>query len=152
MPSIPLLSIPIYYLLAAVPHGYAVFGPGAAAFKSRDNSNPHGTSNQTLLKKHLSPRDYAAYERAERCHANALENMPLFVAANFAGLLAEKAGGKGSVGVDAYAVGFLVVRALHTVFYLRIESHAWSNLRTMAYLIGVVWSFVVIARAAIVLA
>lgn len=148
MPSLPLLSIPLYYILAVVPYGYAVFGPGKPVLKNRDNANPNGDKNMANLKKTLSARNYATYQRALRCHTNSLENMPLFVAAIFAGLLAEKEAGAGAVGLDVYAIGMLVVRLGYTVNYLVTESGAWSNLRSALYNTGTFWSFTVIVRAA----
>lgn len=42
-----------------------------------DNRNPKDSAYQEKLRKRLSPRELAAYERGESCHRNHLENMPL---------------------------------------------------------------------------
>lgn len=148
MANFPLLSIPLYYMLISYPHAHAVFGPGKAAFKQRNDANPHGQENLASIKKRLSPRDFAAYERAEGCHRNGLENMPLFVAAIFAGFLAEQKAGVGSVGLGTFALWGLVVRVGYTFSYLMIEDKSWALVRTAFYNVGVFWAFTVIVRAA----
>ena len=75
--NLPILSIPLYYILAAYPHGHAVALAIKNDPKPYDNRNPKGGSRQEELKRRLTPRQYAAYERGESCHRNHLENMPL---------------------------------------------------------------------------
>lgn len=77
--------------------------------------------------------------------------MPLFVAAVFAGLLAEQQAGEGAVGLDAFCVGWMVVRVLYTVNYITTESLQWSYVRSLLYFIGTGWAFTTIGRAAMVL-
>ncbi|KAK5165483.1 uncharacterized protein LTR77_009012 [Saxophila tyrrhenica] len=139
MPSLPLLSLPAYYALAAYPHAYAIFGPGASIMTERDNTSPNGARNQELLKKRLSPKDYAA-----------LENMPLFAAAVLGGLFVE-AQTSSLVGTTSFAIGGLLLRAAYTWSYLSVTSQNWSYLRSVLHNAQVVWSFVVLVRAAMAL-
>ncbi|KAK5132317.1 hypothetical protein LTR08_009225 [Meristemomyces frigidus] len=153
MPSanLPLLTIPLYYILAVYPHGHAIFAATKGNVQQHDNRNPKSSTNASNLQKHLTARQYAAYERAESCHRNHLENMPLFVATVFAGLLAEQRVGEGGVGLSAFCVGWMVVRTVYTANYIVAETVAWSYLRTALYFIGTLWAFLVIGRAALVL-
>ena len=149
MANFPLLSIPIYYMLIHYPSAHATFFAGRSALKNRDNTNPHGEKNKYILKKHLSAKEFATYERAERCHRNGLENMPLFVAAIFAGILAEEKAGVGAAGLNTFAVGGLIVRLAYTFCYISTESQQWAPLRSLMYNVGVFWAFAVIIRAAL---
>ena len=119
-------------------------------FKQQDNRAPHSTKNIDNIKRRLTAKEFTAYERAERCHTNSLENMPLFVSAVFAGLLAEQRAGKGRVGVDAFVVGSMVIRVLYTINYIKTETMRWSYVRTALYNAGVLWAFYVIGRAAFI--
>jgi uncharacterized MAPEG superfamily protein len=115
---------------------------------SSANTNPKGSAFMEKLKKRLTVQEFAAYERAERCHVNSLENMPLFVAAIFAGLLAEQREGKGAIGSNQFAIGWLVVRVVYCVSYLYTETQNWSYVRTVCYNMGAIWAMVQIGRAA----
>ncbi|KAK6414828.1 hypothetical protein LTR95_017673, partial [Oleoguttula sp. CCFEE 5521] len=52
--------------------------------------NPKSADLLELLQRRLSPEYWAAFERGKACHRNSMENMPLYVAAMFAGLQAER--------------------------------------------------------------
>ena len=146
--SLPLLSIPAYYILASVPHAYAAYLSTAGNMAKYDNRNPHSANNVDRIKRSLSARDYAAWERAKRCHANHLENMPLFVAAVFAGLMAERTAGAGSVGLDAFVMGWMACRVVYTANYIVTEKASWSYLRSAMYMVCTGWAFMVIGKAA----
>lgn len=149
--NIPLLSIPIYYALAVYPHGHAVVVASKGNMKSYDNANPKSTKNTEKLKRRLNARELAAYERAERCHANAMENMPLFCAAIFAGLLAQQKGVVAdAIALNEFAVGFLLLRVLYTVSYIATETIRLSYLRSGLYFLSSGWAFWVIGRAAMI--
>ena len=148
--NIPLLSIPAYFILASYPHAHAMMVIAKAHMQKHDNSNPKGAKATESLKKRLSAREFAAYERAESCHRNHLENMPLFVAAIFAGLLAEQTVGAGAVGLTNFAVGWMVIRVLYTISYLRTEDVKWSYFRSVVYNVGSFWALYVIGKAAFV--
>jgi uncharacterized MAPEG superfamily protein len=145
--SIPILSIPFYYLLALFPHGWAIKRASQGDMKRHDNRNPKGTSFHDALKKRLTVAEFAAFERAESCHRNHLENMPLYVATVFAGLLAENKLGPGSVGLDTFVYAWNIIRILYTANYLTTETISWSYLRSALYFAGMGWAFAVLYRA-----
>lgn len=149
--SLPILSIPFYYALAIFPHGYAINRAAKGDMKRHDNRNPKGTSFHDSLKKRLSAKEFAAFERAESCHRNHLENMPLYVAAVFAGILGESRAGVGALGLDTFVIGWNVIRVLYTANYLTAETMKWSYLRSLLYFAGTGWAFVLLYRAAVVL-
>ena len=148
--NIPLLSIPIYYVLAIYPHGHAILVASKGNMKQYDNANPKTTKSTDKLKRRLNAREFAAYERAERCHTNHLENMPLFCAAIFAGLLAEQKGVPGQIALNEFAVGFVLLRVLYTISYILTETIRLSYLRSALYFLTTGWAFYVIGRAALV--
>jgi uncharacterized MAPEG superfamily protein len=151
--NFPLLTIPIYYALSLFPHAYAAtrMTQKLDNFKSFDNTNSKGTAFQAKLKRQLTDRDLAAYERGEACHRNNNENMPLLVAAVFAGLLAEQRAGDGEVGLTKFCVAWLVLRLLYTINYMFAETQQLSYVRTLLYNVGTIYAFWIIGRASWVL-
>lgn len=88
--------------------------------KRHDNRNPRSTSHIDSLKRSLTKPEHAAWERAESWHRNHLENMPLFVATAYTGLLAKQKIEKGEVG--QFVVGWMIVRVLYTINSLVTET------------------------------
>ena len=76
--------------------------------------------------------------------------MPLMVSAIFAGLLAEKRVGKGQAGVNEFAIGWLAIRLLYTIAYLRTDTVRGSYFRSLLYFLGSFWAFLTIGRAALI--
>lgn len=149
--NIPILSIPFYYALAVFPHGWAISRANKGDMQKHDNRNPKGTSYQELLKKKLTAKEFAAFERAESCHRNHLENMPLYVATVFAGMLAEARAGESELGLINFVIGWNLIRVLYTANYLASETIQWSYLRSVLYFAGTGWSFSMLYRSALVL-
>lgn len=149
--NIPILSIPAYYILAVFPHGWAVSRANKGGVHQHDNRNPKGSSYTEKLKKRLTAKEFAAFERAESCHRNHLENMPLYVATIFAGMLAEQRAGEGELGLLNFVVGWMAIRTLYTANYLATETVVWSYLRSALYFAGTGWSFLILWRSALVL-
>ena len=148
--SIPLLSIPAYYLVALAPH-FIANAIATRGLGRHDNRNYHSANYVDKIKKSLSPRDFGRYERAKRAQANNLENLPLFLAGIFSGLWAESIAGSGSVGLNTFAISFVILRGLYTVNYVVTETQQWSFLRTGLYVIGTSWVFKVVVQSAAVL-
>jgi uncharacterized MAPEG superfamily protein len=149
--NFPLLSIPLYYVLAMYPHGRAISIATKGDLSKHDNRNPKSTTLIEKTKQRLSPEDFAAYERGESCHRNSLENMPLFVAAVFAGLFAERDAGR-DLGTSFFAASCLIVRTLYTINYVNTTSMKWTYARSGLWAIGVALCFGMIGRAALQLA
>lgn len=76
--------------------------------------------------------------------------MPLQVATIFAGLLAEERVGKGKIGLNEFAIGWLVLRVLYTIAYLRADTVRGSYFRSLLYFVGSFWSFYIIGKSALV--
>jgi uncharacterized MAPEG superfamily protein len=149
--NFPLLSIPLYYVLSIYPHLHSINIATKGEMSKHDNRNPKSTSLIEKTKQRLSPEDFAAYERGQSCHRNSLENLPLFVAGVFAGLLAEREAGR-DLGTSFFAASWLVVRALYTINYLNTTSIGWSYARSGLYFVGTFLCFGMIGRAALQLA
>ncbi|KAF2483164.1 hypothetical protein BDY17DRAFT_142608 [Neohortaea acidophila] len=150
-PNFPLLSIILYWILAIWPHGHAVVLASKGNLSRHDNRNPKASSYTESVKKRLGAKEFAAWERAESCHRNHLENMPLFCAAIFAGLLAERQIGASSRGLNEFAGGWLVIRVLYTINYLRTDTLKGSYIRSVLWYIGSFWAIYVIGAAAFAL-
>ncbi|KXL50916.1 hypothetical protein M433DRAFT_22147 [Acidomyces richmondensis BFW] len=149
--SIPILTIPLYYVLAVYPHGHAIFLASKGKPQDYDNRNPKAASLQEAIRKRLSPREYARWERCESCHRNHLENFPLLLACIFAGILAEQRAGEDEMGLNAFCVGWIVLRVLYTANYIVTDTISWSYLRSVLYFLGTGWAFVILCRAAVTL-
>lgn len=112
----PIASIPVYYILAVIPHGIAINVSTHGDARKHDNRNPKSSDLIAKLKSKLSPRDFAKFERAESCHRNALENMPLYIASVLASLYVERQTGV-KLDTGFYAALVLGVRVLYTLNY-----------------------------------
>jgi uncharacterized MAPEG superfamily protein len=156
MPSIPsilntynpsILAIPAYYILAVVPHAYAVNIATQGKPSKWDNRNPRSSSLRAKLRTRLDSATFAQYERAEACHANWMENLPLFSAAiilgNVAGLKKEGWG-----GLTAFAGMLLAVRMAYTGVYLTHTTQRVTLVRSLLYNVSVGLCFRVFFMAA----
>lgn len=144
-PSI--LAIPAYYILSVLPHSYALCVATNNHPLKWDNRNPRSSQLKATLKEKLDGKTYDLYERAEACHANGMENLPLFATAvilgNMAGL---KRDGMG--GMAGFAGLFLAVRAAYTVVYLSQKSIGVSLIRSGLWAFGSALCVRVMVKAA----
>lgn len=176
MPSYALLSIPAYYILCIAPHAYAVSlasnspsntkTPSSASKPEPawNNANPRSALTAQGLQKRLSPATFSRFERAEAAHKNNIENLPLFVAAVLASVLAEKVGSVGGVGGVAgvlggkdvgtmtFVTGWFAARVLYTLLYINTATVEKSHARSMIFVAGTFWAFWQIWTAASALA
>ncbi|OCK82655.1 hypothetical protein K432DRAFT_380267 [Lepidopterella palustris CBS 459.81] len=90
-PSI--LAIPVYLLLSFILHLYAIYIATNGKPLNWDNGNPRSTTLYSNLQE--LPDTFAAYEHAEACHANGMENLPLFVSAGILGNMGSRQGDEG---------------------------------------------------------
>jgi uncharacterized MAPEG superfamily protein len=111
------LAIPALHILSILPHTYALNVATQGKLGEWDNRNPRSTTMKAKLKERLDSETYDFYERLEACHANGMENLPLFattiVLGNLAGLKKEGFG-----GLNGFAASFLAVRLAYTAFYV----------------------------------
>lgn len=150
--NLPLLSIIAYYILSIYPHGHAVILASQGNLGRHDNRNPKASAYTDSLKKRLGAKKFAQWERCESCHRNHLENMPLFVAAVFAGLFASQRAGYDVAGLETFVLGWLVIRVAYTINYITTDTVRLSYARSALYFAGSFWAFAVIAQAAIAVA
>ncbi|KAF2639816.1 hypothetical protein P280DRAFT_470430 [Massarina eburnea CBS 473.64] len=144
-PSI--LAVPAYYILSLAPHTYALTVATQGKISTWDNRNPRSSDLKTKVKERLDAETFAKYERAEACHANGMENLPLFTAAiilgNMAGL---KKDGWG--GLAGFAGTFLAVRVAYTAVYLNHTTQGPTWARSALYFAGVGTCFRILFKAA----
>jgi uncharacterized MAPEG superfamily protein len=133
-----ILSIPAYYALSVLPHGYAIRVATRGQPWKWDNRNPRSSALKSDLRSKLDPNTFSLYERAEAASSNAYENMPLFTAAVILGHVV----GLDKKYLDNFALQFLLVRAGHSLSYVATRRQRWSFLRTMFY----VWSVALCVR------
>lgn len=99
------------------------------------------------LKDRLSAEEYAKYERLEACHANGMENLPLFATAvvlgNMAGLKRDGLG-----GMTGFAATFLAIRLAYTIIYVNHTTQGPTLIRSGLWAAGVGLCFRIIVKAA----
>ncbi|KAH3952780.1 hypothetical protein HBI56_134250 [Parastagonospora nodorum] len=145
--NLSILAIPAYYVLSVLPHSYALNVATGGQLTKWDNRNPRSSTLKSKLKDRLSAEEFAKYERLEACHANGMENMPLFTAAvvlgNMAGLKKQ-----GLDGLNGFAGLFLAVRLLYTGVYATHQTQGPTAARSVLWFTGVALCFRTIIRAA----
>jgi uncharacterized MAPEG superfamily protein len=126
-PSI--LAIPALHLLSILPHSYALNVATQGNLMKWDNRNPRSTTMKAKLKDRLDAESFAFYERLEACHANGMENLPLFATAVILGNMAGiKKDGLG--GMTGFAATFLAVRIAYTAVYLANKTQGLTLARS----------------------
>ncbi|KAF2740030.1 hypothetical protein EJ04DRAFT_264229 [Polyplosphaeria fusca] len=144
-PSI--LAIPAAGVLAFFPHAYSITIATHGKLLEWDNRNPRSTELKAKLKSDLDADAYARYERAEACHHNGMENMPLFCTAvvlgNMAGLKKQ-----GLDGLTGFAGMYLGVRLAYTAAYLTTKTQGPTLLRSGLWAASVGLCFRVLFKAA----
>lgn len=141
-PSI--LSIPAYFVLAMLPHGWAINVASQGRISTWDNRNPRNTDLKAKLKAYLPAETYAKYERLEACHANSMESFPLFATAILLGNMA----GLEKEGLTSFAVWFLIVRSAYMAVYASTKTQGPTMLRTGIWYVGVGLCFKTLIQAA----
>ncbi|KAH7385624.1 hypothetical protein BKA66DRAFT_461661 [Pyrenochaeta sp. MPI-SDFR-AT-0127] len=141
-PSI--LAIPAYYILSIVPHSLAINVASQGKLGAWDNRNPRSTDMKARLKQRLPGEVYAKYERLEACHANGMENLPLFASAVILGNLA----GLKKDDLTTFVASFLAVRIAYTVAYITTKTQGPTFIRSGLWAAGMSLCFRTIIQAA----
>ncbi|KAF2866790.1 hypothetical protein BDV95DRAFT_631590 [Massariosphaeria phaeospora] len=145
--NLSILAVPAYYMLSIWPHLYAIEVASQGKLLEWDNRNPRSSELKSKLKDGLDADSYAKYERAEACHANGMENLPLFATAvilgNMAGLKRE-----GLSGLTGFAGLFLATRLVYTSVYLTHRTQGLTVVRTGLWAAGTGLCLRVIVKAA----
>ncbi|KAH7126941.1 hypothetical protein B0J11DRAFT_526813 [Dendryphion nanum] len=132
-PNYSLYTIPLYWILALIPHAYAIGLIKKSNNNNFNNANPHSLTTTAEYQKTVPAKVFARYERAEAAHHNAMENAPFFVGAvvlgNWVGL---------EHGTMNFATGaVLLLRLVYTLLYIRIEKTQFSHARSAVWAAGV---------------
>lgn len=138
------LAIPAYFVLAMLPHGWAINVASQGKLSMWDNRNPRNTDMKAKLKARLPAETYAKYERLEACHANSMESLPLFTAAIVLGNIA----GLEKKDLTSFAAYFLAVRVAYMAIYATHKTQGPTALRTGVWYVGVGLCFKTIVQAA----
>ncbi|KAF1840799.1 uncharacterized protein K460DRAFT_321303 [Cucurbitaria berberidis CBS 394.84] len=141
-PSI--LAIPAYYMLSVLPHGYAINVATQGKLNAWDNRNPRSTDLKASLKQRLPAETFAKYERLEACHANGMENLPLFASAVILGNMA----GLKKQDLTAFVGTFLAIRIAYTAVYATNQTQGLALIRTGIFNAGVLLCLRTIIQAA----
>ncbi|PVI06631.1 hypothetical protein DM02DRAFT_609811 [Periconia macrospinosa] len=139
-PNYSLHAIPVYWILALLPHAYAVSYMKKANNGKWNNANPRGTGETN--KRAVPAAVQAKFERMEASHANSMENAPFFIGA----ILAGNQAGLSSDTMNTAAGLFLALRVLYLFAYANIARTRYSYVRSllwalsMAVLIRLYWA------------
>lgn len=142
--DLSILSIPAYFVLAMIPHGWAINVASQGKISTWDNLNPRSSDKKAKLKARLPAEIFAKYERLEACHGNSMESFPLFTAAIVLG----KISGLKQEELTKFAAWFLVVRFAYMVVYASHKTQGPTALRTGIWYVGIGMCFKTIVQAA----
>jgi uncharacterized MAPEG superfamily protein len=141
--NISIISLPAFWLMNMLTHGYAMSQVFRQDPKLFDNRNPRGMSLEAL-KKAIGPERFSLYERAKAVHNNGHEHFPLFAAAVLAGNFA----GVDGRFMDGMALAVLGLRVVYTWSYLTARTRAQSFVRTIVWNVSFLTCFYTLYRAA----
>ena len=145
--NLSILAIPAYHILSVLPHSYALSIATQGQLTRWDNRNPRSTTMKAKLKERLDADTYAKYERLEACHANGMENLPLFATTILLGNLAglKKSGLHGMTG---FAASYLALRVVYTLVFIANRTQGLSLARSGLWATSVALCFRVMFKAA----
>ncbi|CAA9958480.1 MAPEG domain containing protein [Pyrenophora teres f. maculata] len=138
------LAIPAYFILSFLPHALALYVATQGQLLTWDNRNPRSSDMKARLKQRIPAKTYATYERLEACHANGMENLPLFLGAVVLGNMA----GLEEAELTKFVTSFLAVRLTYTVAYMTTCTQAPTLARSGLWITGVWMCFRTIIQAA----
>ncbi|RYN94955.1 hypothetical protein AA0121_g181 [Alternaria tenuissima] len=141
---IPAYVIPRSCPVTFLPHVLAINVATLGNFLTWDNRNPRSSDLKAQLKQRLPAVTYAKYERMEACHANGMENLPLFIGAVILGNMA----GLAQNELAKFGASFLAVRIAYTIAYITTSTQAPTLIRSSLWIAGVSLCFRTIIRAA----
>ena len=129
-PNYALLSIPVYFVIAMVPHAFSVSLIVSNNNKKWDNASPRSTDNRSKTEASVPKHVYRKFERCRAAHDNMMENMAFVVGGILSGVIAKL----DADWMNQMCAVYLVSRILYTVSYVQISSFKWSPLRTVWFL------------------
>lgn len=136
-------AIPAYFVLAILPHNYAVNLIKGANNGHWDNTNARSPAWHERIQKSTPAAIFSRYERAEAAHKNAMENLAIFSTTIILGNLAELP----TSTLNTVAGLYLALRAIYTLAYINTVSLKYSFVRTGIWTSSIVLCFYQIIRA-----
>jgi len=139
-----LLSIPAYYVFSIIPHAYTNSLLSANGYKP-NNANPKASLSPSAVQGKVPDAVFQKYQRAENAQSNNMEQLPLYVAAILASIIAERstAGGLGitaigqeTTGLTTFIASWFAVRTLYNIAYVQISDHTTSFFRSTMWAVG----------------
>lgn len=129
-PNYALFAIPVYWVVAMVPHGYSVYLITTHNNNKFDLPSPRSTNNRSMIEKSVPKHIYRRYERCRAAHDNMLENMAFVIGGILAGVMAKLDAGLMNTICGVY----IASRIAYALSYINITSHKWATVRTFWYL------------------
>ncbi|KAK6076217.1 hypothetical protein SCUP234_07385 [Seiridium cupressi] len=155
----PLLAIPAYYVFSLVPHAYAGSLLASNGYRV-DNANPKASLSPSAVKGKVPDAVFQKYQRAENAQSNNMEQLPLFITAVLASIIAEKATLQGFgervreedfTGLTTFVGAWFAVRTVYNVLYIQTEDTSKSFFRSLSWAAGSGLSIYQIYKAAQIL-
>ncbi|MCJ1481793.1 hypothetical protein MMC06_001952 [Schaereria dolodes] len=119
-------AIPLYFILALLPHSYAIALIKGASNGRWDNANPRAPGTHARIRQRVPVAVLARFERAEAAHQNGMENLAVFAVAVVLGNMA----GLGTEMLNGVAAAVVLLRAGYNVVYVCVAGNRWSYART----------------------
>ncbi|MCJ1379354.1 hypothetical protein MMC17_002455 [Xylographa soralifera] len=141
-------AIPAFWLLALLPHNYAIYTIKSANNGKWDNSNPRSSNWDKNIQSTVPAECFRRYERATAAHKNGMENLALFATAIVLGNMA----GLEAATLNTMAGAVLALRAVYNVVYVTVGDTRKSFARTGVWAASVGCCFYLIIKAGNVLA
>ncbi|KAI9101787.1 hypothetical protein DFS34DRAFT_611538 [Phlyctochytrium arcticum] len=140
-----LYTLPAAVILAYVPH----FIKGSViknATGKYNNQNPR--SQLEKIEQKMSKEAFTKAQRCSAAHSNALEGFPVFASAVILGNMARLP----ISTLNAYAVGYISIRAIYTALYVSQKSEKTAAARSITWVAGIASCITLMIKAANVLA
>jgi uncharacterized MAPEG superfamily protein len=140
----PLLSIPAYYVFSLIPHVYAGSLLSANGYRPH-NANPKASFSPSAVQGKVPDAVFQKYQRAENAQSNNMEQLPLYVAAILASIIAERSSvrgldttamGQDITGLTTFVASWFAVRTVYNVAYVQIPDHTTSFFRSTMWAVG----------------
>lgn len=139
-----LLAIPAYYVFSVLPHAYAGAILSANGYNV-NNANPRASLSPSAVQGKVPDAVFQKYQRAESAQSNNMEQMPLFIAAILASIIAERStvsglgntmSGQDATGLTSFIGTWFAVRAVYCIAYVQTSDPTISYFRSTMWAIG----------------
>jgi len=127
--NLSLYTIPAAWVLAMVPHFYAI----SLAGKKFDDKHPRGFTASLKDDQTLDSVTKQTIVRAEGAQSNGFENLGLYAAAIVAGNMSLLP----TTTLNYLSVGYLMSRVVYNLIYINGSSDGLAKARTGVYLSGI---------------